>query len=418
MRNNAEVLVIGGGPAGMIAAGKAAEAGHRVCLLEKNKEPGKKLLITGKGRCNVTNNCSHEEFIEQMPGNGRFLHSAYRQFSSRQLQEFFRSLGVPLKIERGKRVFPQSDKASDIRDALVLYIKKNQVDILPDSQVIDMKEENGQWVVMTHNKKRLKSQRVIGAFGGASYTKTGSTGDGYPLAKAQGHTLIPMKPSLVPLVCSEPWPIRLLDLTLKNVRVEAFTLAGKSLGEEFGELAFTEDGVSGPVILTLSRALSLYGVSPEKPVKLLVDLKPSLSEEQLKNRLDRDFTYFQRKHFKNAFAKLLPKAFIPVFIQQSGIDPETPVHQITKEQKSTLLKRLKGVSLTVVKTRPLEEAVVTMGGVSTKEVDPGTMESKISPGLYFCGEMLDIDGYTGGFNLQAAFTTGYTAGKHAALSLF
>lgn len=405
-----KVLVIGGGAAGLLAAGRAAELGANVVLLEKNKMVGRKLLITGKGRCNVTNAGDINKFIENFSGNGRFLFSAFSKFFNQELEDLLKAQGVALKVERGGRIFPVSDKAADIVKALQNYAVKNGALIQLNKNITGLVVEEGQLIGVKTADDFLPAQRVIVATGGKSYPGTGSTGDGYLWAKEVGHAVVPPRPALVPLNTRESWVKDIQGLALKNVEVSLYK-GEKLLGQEFGEMLFTHFGVSGPIILTLSRyVVSSTGLE----LTLYINLKPALSEEKLDLRLQRDFQKYQRKQLKNALDDLLPKNLIPIVIEQSGVSPEKFVHQITKQERMDLLKTLQALKLTVSGPRSLAEAIVTAGGVSLKEVDPRTMESKLLPGLYFAGEVLDIDGFTGGYNLQAAFSTGYVAGESAA----
>lgn len=406
------IVVIGGGAAGMIAAGRAGELGARVILLEKNPVLGKKLSITGKGRCNVTNTGEIRDFIENYPGNGRFLYSPLSRFSNQKLMEFFTKQGVKLQVERGGRVFPASNRAGDIVEALRHYLDANKVQVQLREEVLDLLTENGRLLGVATSKGLIMAAKVIVATGGKSYPATGSTGDGYKWAAAVGHTIIPVKPALVPLNIREEWVRELQGLTLKNV--EASVADGeKILGAEFGEMLFTHFGVSGPIILTLSRVVVERGGSPGR-LKLKINLKPALNEEKLDNRLKRDFSKYQRKQLKNALDDLLPKRLIPHILNQSGLDEDKHVHQVTREERREMVKVLRGLTMTIEGPRSLAEAIVTAGGVCLKEINPRTMESQLLRGLYFAGEVLDIDGYTGGYNLQAAFSTGYVAGEQAA----
>jgi len=406
------VVVIGGGAAGIMAAGRAGQLGARVVLLEKNKTLGRKLAITGKGRCNITNTGDISDFIKNYPGNGQFLYSSLSMFSNRDLQKLLESLGVPLKIERGGRMFPESDKASDIVEALRQYLAQNSVEVYLEEDVTGIcRLENGIFEVETGRELR-RAASIIVTTGGKSYPATGSTGDGYKWAAAFGHTIVPLLPALVPLNIREEWVKSLQGLALKNVEVSVYN-QDKLLGKEFGEMLFTHFGVSGPVILTLSR-LVVKNKSAAQRLKLVINLKPSIAEDILDKRLQRDFEKFQRKQLQNALDELLPKRLIACVISESGLNPEKPVHQITKEERNRLLTTLTALTLTIEGPRSMAEAIITMGGVSLKEVNPKTMESKLINGLYFAGEILDIDGYTGGYNLQEAFSTGYAAGEHAA----
>jgi len=408
------VLIIGGGAAGLFAALTAAEAGARVTVVEKNKVAGRKLLITGKGRCNLTNAGTLDEIMANLPVNGAFLHSALRACSNADVVDTFNRLGLATKVERGDRVFPQSDRAADVVDALMQRLATLGVKFIYQTTVDALLIENNQVRGVMAGKEKILADAVIIATGGASYPGTGSTGDGYRLARQAGHLLVPLKPSLVPLVTKESWVPELQGLSLKNVRVTAWA-GEKKIGEEFGEMLFTHFGVSGPLILSLSRvvvqALDSAGV---QGVTLRINLKPALSPEQVDLRLQRDLEKFSRKQLANAFNELLPKSLIPVFVRLTGINPEKPAHQISREERLTICRLLQALTVTVLKPRPLAEAIITSGGVSTREVDPKTMASKRLTGLYFAGEILDVEGYTGGFNLQIAFSTGASAGLHAA----
>lgn len=401
----------------MMAAGRAAELGAKVFLLEKMNRPGRKLHISGQGRCNITNMAELNEFIKHFPGSGRFLYSAFSRFDNRALMSFFEASGVRLKVERGGRVFPESNDAGEVVRALEDYCRAGGVVLRPNTAVRRIETDRGRVSGVIGStgggaEHYLPARAVILATGGASYPKTGSTGDGYRMASEMGHTIDPILPSLVPLEVVEEWVPPLKGLPLKNVMVRAHGEAGL-LGEEFGEMLFTHFGVSGPIILTLSRAVGQALRRQGSRVRLSIDLKPALSPEELNDRILRDFKKYQRKHLKNALDDLLPQALIPVVIFLSQIPDDLPVHQVSKSQRLRLVEILKGLPLTVTKTRSLHEAIVTAGGVSVKEIDPRTMESKIVSGLYFAGEVIDIDAYTGGFNLQAAFSTGFLAGTAA-----
>ncbi|PKM90984.1 MAG: aminoacetone oxidase family FAD-binding enzyme [Firmicutes bacterium HGW-Firmicutes-12] len=408
-----KVVVIGGGASGMIAAARAGEMGAKVVLLEKNKVLGRKISISGKGRCNVTNTADIKEFIENIPVNGQFLYSALSRFSSHNLMQLLLEQGVPVKIERGGRVFPVSDKAEDIVEALTKYIKNNGVEIRLEETALEVMIHNGEVRGIKTDKGFIDSSRIIITTGGKSYPGTGSTGDGFRWAEEIGHKVVPAKPALVPLNIRETWVKELQGLTLKNV--EASIMDGdKVIKSEFGEMLFTHFGVSGPIILTLSRAVVDKARVPGR-LKLSINLKPALDEETLDKRLQRDFQKYQRKQLRNSLDELMPKNLIAYVIDLSGIDPEKFVHQVTKEERRNLLKTITGLTMTIEGPRSLTEAIVTAGGVSLKEIDPRTMGSKLIRGLYFAGEVLDIDGYTGGYNLQAAFSTGFVAGENAAL---
>ncbi len=415
MRNN-DVVVIGAGAAGIMAALIAARNGAKVVLIEKNKSIGRKLAITGAGRCNVTNYSDINELVANIPGNGRFLFSAFRSFSPESLMDFIQNeLGTPLKIERGNRVFPESDKAQDIVGAFYQGLKNYGVEIITETKVtgIIVSAENRIHGVKIEDGTDIKSQVVIIATGGLSYPGTGSTGDGYKFAKEMGHTVTELTPALIPLETRETWVKDLEGLSLINVEVTSF-YQGKKLQSEFGEMIFTGFGLSGPIILSLSRAIAPLVLKKPDSVIINIDLKPALSEDELDLRVQRDFAKSVRKIYKNSLDDLLPKKLIPVIIELSGINPMKPVHQITKEERSELVYILKNLRFTITRPRPIAEAIVTAGGINIKEINPGTMESKMVPGLYFVGEVVDVDGYTGGFNLQIAFSMGYAAGMEAA----
>lgn len=403
------ICVIGGGAAGMMAAGVAASLGHSVLLYEKNPILGKKLLITGKGRCNVTNSCSNEDFIANVVTNGRFLYSAISAFNCEDTKKFFEELGVPLKTERGNRVFPVSDRSSDIVFALKKYIKNNNVRIV-NLAVKDIIAQNNQIKgIVDERNNEVLFDKVIICTGGISYKLTGSTGDGYYFAKALGHTVTNLKGSLIPLEAKEKWVKELQGITLKNVKVSLIEKEqGKVIFSDFGEMLFTHFGVSGPVILSISSHMkdfkpNLYEIS--------IDLKPALSFEMLDSRILRDFSKYINKDIKNALHELLIQKLIPVVLRLANIPFETKVNELSKEKRFELAKTIKGLSFTVSALRPIEEAIITSGGVAVNEISPKTMESKIIKGLYFAGEVIDVDAYTGGFNLQIAFSTAFLAAK-------
>ncbi len=406
-----KIGIIGAGAAGLFAACRAAELGNSVTVFEKNKRAGKKLLITGKGRCNITNNCPLDDLMNNIPGNGRFLYSAFNQYNNHDIMSFFNSHNVPVKTERGNRVFPYSDRSMDIVNALINYAHSQDVRFLYDASVKDILcDENRVKGVLLKNNDFYDFDSVILATGGVSYPMTGSTGEGHRIAKDLGHKISTLKPSLIPLEIIEDWAAQLQGLTLKNVGLTVLDNRENKVYYEQGEMLFTHFGVSGPIILSASRHIMDCDYTG---ATLLIDLKPALDEETLDNRIQRDWTKYQRKQFANSLNDLLPKSLIPVIIQLSEIPPEKPVNQITKAERRSLIKLLKELKMTVSKSRPIDEAIVTAGGVLTKEINPSTMESKRIEGLYFAGEIIDVDAYTGGFNLTIAFSTGYVAGTHA-----
>lgn len=410
-----KVIVIGAGAAGLMAAGAAAKSGNKVTLIEKMGSIGRKVLITGKGRCNVTNNGDIDDIIANIPGNGEFLYSAFYQFSNTDLMAFLEGYGVKTKVERGNRVFPESDRSADIVNALKRFINEYNVETLVNTKVTKILVENKKVIgIQIEDGRILNCDKVIIATGGKSYPLTGSTGDGYKFAKELGHTVTDLKPSLVPLETVESWIKELQGLSLKNISIKLITNDGKKVYDDFGEMIFTHFGVSGPIILSSSRHLhdKKYNTSGLKieNIKLVIDLKPALDIQKLDDRIQRDFLQFTRKQFKNSLDELLPSKLIPVIIKLSGIDEEKLVNQITKEERLRLVELLKKFTLTIKALRPIEEAIVTSGGVCTDELNPQNMESKLVEGLHFAGEVIDCDGYTGGFNLQIAFSTGYCAG--------
>ncbi len=405
------VCVIGGGAAGMMCAGRAASLGCDVTIYEKMNALGRKLAITGKGRCNVTNNCDRNTFIENVPTNPRFLYGAYSMFTSEDTVNFFERMGVPLKTERGNRVFPQSDKAFDIVDALRDYCKNNGVKIIHE-KVEDVIVEDGAVKGVKVHGRTVNYDRVAICTGGVSYPKTGSDGDGYRFAERLGINVVTPKPSLVPLETKEKWVSSLMGLSLKNVSVTVFdTKKDKEIYSDFGEMLFTHFGVSGPTVLSASAHL--------KPMerdryKIRIDLKPALDEKTLDNRLLSDFEKNKNKNFVKSLSALLPQKLIPVFVTLTGIPADRKVNCITKAERQTILRRLKCLEFTVTSYRPIDEAIITSGGVDVKEIDPKTMMSKKIAGLYFAGEVIDVDAYTGGFNLQIAFSTANLAGMSIA----
>ena len=404
-----KIIVIGAGPGGMMAAVKAAENGAEVLLLEKMNRVGKKMLITGKGRCNITNAADVPEIIRNITGNGRFLYSALQSFDNQDVMRFFQEHGVEIKVERGQRVFPVSDKAQDAVDAMYMYLHELGVKIRTEARVRDILTAEGHAAgVRLIDGEILSASAVILATGGASYPGTGSTGDGYAMAEALGHTIVPLRPSLVPLETEEDWPLAAQGLSLRNVRVQLLA-DGQKIAEEFGEMMFTHFGVTGPIILSLSRPAA-QALADGSMVELSINLKPALTPEQLDARLQRDFLRYQRKQLKNALHDLLPSKLIEPVLDLSYLDPDAFVHQTSKEQRLRLAEVLQHMVLTVSRTRPLAEAIVTAGGIATREINPKTMESKKVPGLYLVGEVVDVDAFTGGYNLQAAFSMGAAAG--------
>lgn len=440
-----KVIVIGGGPAGLVSAISAATENNEVIVLEKMKEPGRKLLITGKGRCNITSSLPMEDFIKNIPGNGKFLYSAFNNFTNEDIIKLLKEQGVNVKIERGQRVFPVSDKAIDVRDALINKAKKLGVKIITNAKVENIITKKNEQVYIANNsaenieknieekdtiegvefllngkKEYIKCNKVILATGGKSYPGTGSTGDGYEIAKKLGHTITKIVPSLVPLEAKEnslEVCKKLQGLSLKNVNVKFMdTEKNKVIYEDFGEMLFTHFGLSGPTILSgsahLLRYKNLEELLKSGKIKIIIDIKPALSIEKLDERILRDFSTEKNKMFKNSLDALLPKKMIDTIIELSNINPNKKVNEITKKERENLVNLLKKFAITIKGFRPIEEAIVTAGGVTIKEINPKTMESKIINGLYFAGEIIDVDAYTGGFNLQIAYSTGYTAGRN------
>ena len=414
-----KVVIIGGGPAGMIAGIKAAKEGNKVYIYEKNKTLGKKLLITGKGRCNITSSIDMDEFIKNVPGNGRFLYSAFQNFTNQDIINLLKENGVKVKEERGNRIFPVSDKSQDVLNALIKELKKNNVQIREDSPVEKILVKDGivKGIVLK-NKQEIEADKVILATGGRSYPGTGSTGDGYKMVENLGHTITKIQGSLVPLeadlnICKE-----LQGLSLRNVGILIKDVQNnKKIYEDFGEMLFTHFGVSGPTILSGSAHILRYQNIDELlkagKIKLYIDLKPALTEDVLNNRLLREFEENKNKAFKNSLDNLLPKKLIDMVIELSNINANKKVNEITKEERLNLIKLLKNFEVIIKGFRPIEEAIVTAGGINIKEINPKTMESKIISGLFFAGEVIDVDAYTGGFNLQIAYSTGYAAGTNS-----
>lgn len=442
-----KVAVIGGGPAGMMAAISASQYGNEVYLLEKNNKLGKKLLITGKGRCNITSSLNIKDFITNVPGNGKFLFSAFNNYTNLDIIEFLKKQGVSVKEERGNRIFPVSDRSIDVLNAFEKELKKQQIKIKFNTKVTEVlvknadneEQEDTKYKKIDENNKiinkvsgikyidengeakTLNVDKVILATGGKTYPETGSTGDGYEIAKKLGHTITTIRPSLVPLTCSNislNICKNLQGLSLKNTAIKLIDLSkNKTIYEDFGEMLFTHFGVSGPMILSASAHLLRYKNVDEllknNKIQLAIDLKPALTIEKLDQRVQRDFLEEKNKEFKNSLNNLLPQKLIDTIVDLSGINPNKQVNEITKEERTKLVKLLKNFCLTISGFRPIEEGIVTSGGISIKEINPKTMESKLVKGLFFAGEIIDVDAYTGGFNLQIAYSTGYTAGAIA-----
>ena len=411
-----KVVVVGGGPAGMMAAITAAQNGKKVILLEKMQSLGRKLLITGKGRCNITSSLSMEEFIKNTPGNGMFLYSCYRNYTNDDIINFLHEQGLEVKEERGNRIFPETDKSMDVLKCFTKKLKELNVDIRLNTKVEQIIVENSRVIGVKTNKEIINTDTVILATGGKSYPLTGSTGDGYEIARKIGHTVTSIRPSLVPLeiynknLCND-----LQGLSLKNVSINIIdTEKNKNIYSDFGEMIFTHYGVSGPIILSSSAHLVRYKnineLMKHKKILLEIDFKPALSEEKLDERVQRDFIGEKNKYFKNSLDKLLPQKLISVIVQLSNINSEKQVNEIRKEERKNLVKLLKHFKIELKNFRPIDEAIITSGGINIKEINPKTMESKLVQGLYFAGEIIDVDSYTGGFNLQIAYSTGYTAG--------
>ena len=431
-----KVIVIGGGPAGMMAAITAKENENEVIILEKNGQLGKKLLITGKGRCNITSSLDMEEFIKNTPGNGMFLHSAFQQFTNKDIIHFLKQQGLDVKEERGNRIFPVTDKSIDVLACFTKRIKELNIKVQYHTTVSEIlvksnDEINKENINGKEKSKKMIDKKVIGvktnhgilqadkvilSTGGKSYPLTGSTGDGYILAEKLGHTITNIKPSLVPLETFEKQECKELQgLSLRNVGIQLLDIEkNKTIYEDFGEMLFTHFGVSGPTILSASAHLVRYKqierLLKEKKIILKIDLKPALDEKKLDTRILRDFEEVKNKQFKNSLEKLLPQKLIPVIIQKSNIQPDKKVNEITKKEREELVKMIKNFEITIKGFRPIEEAIITSGGINIKEINPKTMESKKVKGLYFAGEIIDVDSYTGGFNLQIAYSTGYVAG--------
>lgn len=404
-----KIVVIGGGPAGIMAAATAAALGADALIIEQNSYLGKKMGITGKGRCNITNACDIRDFIANIPVNGKFMHSAFYAFSNDDMIELLSRYGVETKIERGNRVFPVTDKAHTVVDALKAYAKDSSAKALQDKVLEVIRRDEG-FLLKLEKRGKLSCDKVIIATGGASYTATGSTGDGYKFAASLGHTIVTPTPSLVPLTTKGDVAKKLMGLSLKNIAITVKGADGKKHYSDFGEMLFTHFGVSGPVILSASSHLRDFG---KNKYTLSIDLKPALDDEALDKRILRDFGAELNRDFVNSLDELLPKKLIPMVIELCGIPERKKVRDITKAERQKLVYLLKNFTLEITGTRPINEAIITSGGVSVKEINPKTMESKIVPGLYFAGEVIDVDAYTGGFNLQIAYSTGYLAGESA-----
>ena len=408
-------IIIGGGPAGLMAAIFSSKNGDKVTIIEKMPSCGKKLLITGKGRCNITNNAEMDKFMENTPTNAKFLYGVFNNFTNKDIVELLGNEGVKTKVERGERVFPVSDRAKDVLDALLHILKKQNVQILTGSTVKKITIDNDKNVlgVELDNKKEIKADKIILATGGKSYPVTGSTGDGYKLAKDLGHTITKIEPSLVPLTSYDGACKELQGLSLRNVAIKLY-ICDKVVYKDFGEMLFTHFGVSGPIVLSASSYLvktkNIEEILKSNKVEIEIDLKPALTEEKLDARILRDFEEQKNKQFKNSLDKLLPQKLIPVIIEKTNINENKKINEITKLERQKLVNELKHFKININGTRPIEEAIVTSGGISVKEINPKTMESKLIKGLYFAGEIIDVDCLTGGYNLQVAWSTGYTAG--------
>lgn len=404
-----KILIAGGGAAGMMASVFAGRNGHEVHLFEKNEKTGKKLYITGKGRCNLTNACEMDTLFESVCTNGKFLYSAFYGFTNEDAMDFFEKAGVPLKVERGNRVFPRSDRSADVLDGLRRQMKQAGVQVHLHAEAADIIIEEGRAAgICLSDGRQITGDAVIIATGGLSYRSTGSTGDGYRFAEKLGHKVTPCQPALVPFHIREPFVKELQGLSLKNVEI-AIRNGKKELYREFGEMLFTHFGVSGPLVLTASSHVGKLAARQE--LTLVLDLKPALTLEQLDQRILRDFEEHKNKAFKNGVSGLFPAKLVPVMISLSGISPDKKIHEISREERQHFASLIKHLEMTVTGLRGFEEAIITRGGVSVKEINPSTMESKLVPGLYFIGEVLDLDAVTGGFNLQIAWSTAYAAGN-------
>ena len=415
-----KVIVIGGGPAGMMAAIAASQNGHKVTIIEKMNMLGKKLVITGKGRCNITSSLNIEDFIKNIPGNGRFLYSAFQNYTNQDIIQFLKEQGLEVKEERGNRIFPATDRSQDVLNCFKNKLKQLGVEIKYNETVQEILVEGNKVTGVKTDSEKIEADKVILATGGKSYPLTGSTGDGYSLASKLGHTIQAIKPSLVPLeIYNKEDAVKMQGLSLRNVKIRITEKISetqeKEIYEDFGEMLFTHFGVSGPTILSGSAHLVRYKNLDEllktKKIKLYIDLKPALTEEQLDDRIIRDFKETKNKQFKNSLDNLLPQKMISYIIEKSIIPEDKKVNEITKEERKNLLNALKKLEFVIKGFRPIEEAIITSGGINIKEINPKTMESKLVEGLYFAGEIIDVDAYTGGFNLQIAYSTGFAAGQ-------
>lgn len=407
-----KIVIIGAGAAGLLAGIAATSAGANVTILEKMRKPGRKMLITGKGRCNLTNAADLPEIIKNIPGNGRFLQSALHRFTNEDIIYLLESNGCPTKVERGNRVFPVSDRSQDVVDTLVNIFTKQGGKLVLDTNVTEILTKEGKVIGVKTKDGVQNADAVILCAGGASYPGTGSDGSGARIATKLGHKIVDLKPSLVPLESDYPYTDELQGLSLRNVR-GTLLADGKKIGEEFGEMLFTHFGVSGPIILSLSN-IAAQALSDGKEVELVLDLKPALSVEKLDARVQRDFANYSRKQLVNGMKDLLPQSLIPVVLDMAYLDESKFINQVSREERTRLVETLKNFVVPITKTRPIAEAIVTQGGVSVKEINPKTMASKLVENLYFAGEVMDVDGYTGGYNLQAAYSSGYAAGLAAA----
>lgn len=403
-----KIGIVGGGPAGIIAAGYAGAKGKDVTLIEQNNKLGKKLYITGKGRCNITNASPIDIFFDNIITNKTFLYSSFYSYTNEDIINLLKSYGLNTKVERGNRVFPSSDKSSDVIKTLEKFLSDNNVNVMLNEKVVDIEHCDNEFIIKLQKGELLKFDKIIIATGGMSYPATGSTGDGYKFAQNFGHSIKLLKPSLVPIEIKEEWIKELQGLSLKNVNLIAY-VNGKKAHEEFGEMIFTHYGISGPIVLSTSNYINKYKT---KDIVFNLDLKPALSKEKLDKRILRDFELYKNKQINNGLIELLPQKLIPIIIREASIDERTFVHQITRGERYKIIDNIKALSLTFEKLRPIKEAVVTSGGVSVKEIEPSTLESKLMPGLFFAGEIIDVDGLTGGYNLQIAYSTGYLAGNN------